>query len=54
MQSYIRINLALPKEIAEWVKREAQHENRSINNYILTLILKEKRGKELVACISKQ
>jgi len=54
---YVRINLALPQELGEWVKEEAKKENRSINNFIATVLLEKKRQKErelMQACISKQ
>jgi len=53
MQSYVRVNLALPKELAEWVKHQAQIENRSVNNFIATILLEKKREKEMVQCISR-
>jgi len=57
MQSYVRINLAVSKELAEWIRKQAQRENRSINNFVQTVLLKyreEKKQKEEIPCLSVQ
>jgi hypothetical protein len=38
-----RILLTLPLDLKEELKKEADGENRSLNNYILTLLLKNKK-----------
>jgi predicted HicB family RNase H-like nuclease len=55
MQSYERVNLALPKDLAEWIKQQAKRENRSINNFIKTIIIEKKLEKENpIKCLSVQ
>lgn len=54
MQNYVRVNLALPKELADWVKKQAKAENRSINNWFQTLLLEKYREKEKVQCTSRR
>jgi hypothetical protein len=58
MQSYERVNLALPKDLAEWIKQQAKRENRSINNFIQTILLEKKReqqnNKKEITCLSVQ
>ncbi|MEM2995647.1 MAG: hypothetical protein QXI91_06530 [Candidatus Bathyarchaeia archaeon] len=39
------IHIYLPKELADWVKQQAEKENRKISNYIATIILKIKNGE---------
>lgn len=51
MQVYDRITIALPKDLADWVKEQARRENRSVSNYIVTILLKNRGGKE-IECIS--
>ena len=40
-----RILVSLPTELHETLKKEAKADNRSLNNYILTLLLDRKKGK---------
>jgi len=48
-----RLTLYLPKDLIEWVKKEARKQNRSINNFVMTILLKYKRETEVIKCISK-
>jgi metal-responsive CopG/Arc/MetJ family transcriptional regulator len=58
MQSYVRTSIVLPKELAEWIKKQAAIENRSINNFIQTILLEKKReqqnNKKEITCLSMQ
>lgn len=47
-----KITIVIDKQLASWVIEKAEKENRSINNFIETVLL-EKRNEELVKCISK-
>lgn len=40
-----RILLSLPTDIHEELKKEARADHRSLNNYILTLLLDRKKSK---------
>jgi len=52
VKKIIRVNLALPPDLAEWVIKKAREENRSINNLVTTILLNE-RKKDGEACSSK-
>jgi len=52
--SIVRVNLALPKDLADWVKEQAKNQNRSVNNFIQTILLEKKRKMEMIPCISTQ
>jgi hypothetical protein len=55
MQSYIRTSIILPKELADWIRKQAELEHRSVNNFIQIILLEKKREKEgLISCISRQ
>ena len=55
MRSYVRINLALPKELGEWIQQQAAIENRSVNNYVKTILLAYRASlKEMMVCTSQR
>ena len=39
-----RVLITLPKDLKEQLEKRAKLENRSLNNLILTILLKEVRG----------
>jgi len=38
----VRVNLYLPEDLVEWLKKKAKAENRKLNNYMTTLLQKLK------------
>lgn len=50
----IKITIVVDKDLASWIKRQAEQENRSINNFLETLLYQKRKEKEVIACISKQ
>lgn len=40
------IHIYLPKQLADWVREQAQKENRKVSNYIMTILLKIKNGEQ--------
>lgn len=49
----IRITVVVDKELYAWIKEKAEAENRSISNFIETLLYHKKDG-ERITCISRQ
>lgn len=46
----VRLNLYLPKTLTDWLKKQAEKDHRSLNNY-LSVILENHKEKEMEACI---
>jgi len=48
----VRINLALYPELANWIKKQAKLQNRTVNNFIETILLefkqKNSQKKEMI------
>lgn len=40
-----KILLTIPVELQETLRKEGEADNRSLNNYIVTLLLNRKKGK---------
>ncbi|MEM5867499.1 MAG: hypothetical protein QXG39_06235 [Candidatus Aenigmatarchaeota archaeon] len=55
VKQYCKITIVVDKDLAEWIKKKSKMENRSINNFIETLLLSimEKEKGEFM-CISRQ
>jgi len=51
----VYVYLYIPKDLAEWLKREANKERRSLNNYV-SLLLEDyyQRRRRDVLCTSQQ
>lgn len=45
-KKYYRVNLALTEDLGETIKAEAEKQNRSVNNYIETILQEHLNGKE--------
>lgn len=45
MKKFVRVNLYLPKELVEWLRQQAQAEDRSLNNYIKRILEYYKSSK---------
>lgn len=45
-KKYYRVNLALTEELGETIKAEAEKQNRSVNNYIETILQEHLSRKE--------
>ena len=46
IQAYVTLSLRLPKALWEFVKDDAERENRSINGHVKALIKERKRAVE--------
>lgn len=50
-----KITIVVDKVLASWIKKEATNQNRSINNFIETILLQKKKETEKVMeCLSVQ
>lgn len=45
-KKYYRVNLALTEDLGETIKAEAEKQNRSVNNYIETILQEHLNRKE--------